>query len=418
MAGKREAPSSYRAPNGGRSNSDRSRSRRPYFEEDAPRSRRSYDDNERAGYSRSGNDGGRRPPEGRNSGRNRRRRRRMPLWQKIIIAVLAFFLILMLLAVALVWAKLNNIDRIGEESRIDVSDETFEIEDDGREDTLGDEDVTFTDGETIEHQDVINILLIGRDSRGTERGRSDSMIVVSLNRSTKQISMVSLMRDSYVQIPGYSNNKLNTAFNNGGYELLDETIEKNFGITIDYNVGVNFDGFEQVVDQLGGIEVELTQAECNYLMNDIYIDSGWLSPGVNLLDGETALCYARARYVSTGTESNDFGRTYRQRVVLTTVYREMMKKPLTEIWSILDSIMDCIETDMSNADIISIGTEFYNMGIGDLQNYRLPQDGEYSDEKINGMAVLVLDWEAARRHLQEWLYSETPVAAHGINAQN
>lgn len=408
MAGKREAPPSYRgAP-------DRSRSQRAYFEGDAPRSRRSYD--ERGYDSRRGADSGRRPPEDRN--RRRHRRRRMPIWQKIIITFLALVILLLILAVGLVWAKLGNIDRIGEESRIAISDESFETVDDGREDTLQDDQVNFTEGDTIAHQDVVNILLIGRDSRGTERGRSDSMIVVSLNRNTKQISMVSLMRDSYVQIPGYSNNKLNTAFNNGGYELLDETIEKNFGITIDYNVGVNFDGFEQVVDQLGGIEVELTQAECNYLMNDIYIDAGYLTPGVNLLDGETALCYARARYVSTGTEANDFGRTYRQRVVLTTVYKEMMKKSLTEIWAILDPIMDCIETDMTNAEIISIGTEFYNMGIDDLQNYRLPQDGEYTDEKINGMAVLVLDWEAARQHLQDWLYSETPAAAHGIDAHN
>jgi anionic cell wall polymer biosynthesis LytR-Cps2A-Psr (LCP) family protein len=136
------------------------------------------------------------------------------------------------------------------------------------------------------------------------------------------------------------------------------------------------------------------------------------------MTGEQALCYARTRYVGTGKESNDFGRTYRQRMVLTTVYQEMMKKPLTEIWTILDSIMDCIETDMTNTQIISIGTEFYNMGISNLQSYRLPQDNGYSDEKINGMAVLVVDWDTARQNLQDWLYSDTPVATHDITASN
>ena len=241
------------------------------------------------------------------------------------------------------------------------------------------------------------------------------MIVVSLNRNTKQISLVSLMRDCYVQIPGYKNNKLNSAYAFGGYELMDKTISENFGIEIDYNVGVNFDGFEKVVDQLGGIDITLTAGEAEYMALWGFPD---MEEGVNHMDGEQALCYARTRYVGTGKEANDFGRTYRQRVVMTTVYQEMMKKSLPEIWTILDSIMDCLETDMTNSEIISIGTEFYNMGIDDLQSYRLPQDGEYTDETINGMSVLVVDWDAAQQHLQDWLYSDTPVEEHGVDAAN
>ena len=190
---------------------------------------------------------------------------------------------------------------------------------------------------------------------------------------------------------------------------------QNFGIEIDYNVGVNFDGFEKVVDKLGGIDITLTAGEAEYMALWGFPD---MVEGVNHMDGEQALCYARTRYVGTGKEANDFGRTYRQRVVMTTVYQEMMKKSLPEIWSIMDSIMDCLETDMTNSEIISIGTEFYNMGIDDLQSYRLPQDGEYSDEKIDGMSVLVVDWDAAQQHLQDWLYSETPVEEHGVDAAN
>ena len=328
----------------------------------------------------------------------------MPTWKKTVITVLVFLLLMVCLLAGLLWFKLNGIDRIGDEHRIDASDEDFERDADTLLDTMKDSDMDFTTANVLKDQDVVNILLIGRDTRENERGRSDSMIVLSLNRGTKQISMVSLMRDSYVQIPGYSNNKLNSAFAFGGYELLDETIEKNYGIHIDYNVGVNFDGFERVIDQLGGIEVELTKAEAKYLMDDIYINAGKLKEGPNLLNGETALCYARARYVSTGTEANDFGRTARQRIVLTKVYEKMMKKSLPEIWKLLDSVMDCMETDMSNMDIVSLGTEFYNMGISNLQSYRLPMDGEFSDEKVNGMAVLALNWDKTRSHLQEWLY--------------
>lgn len=99
---------------------------------------------------------------------------------------------------------------------------------------------------------VVNVLLVGQDSRDGERSNSDTMIIFSINRNTNQISMVSLMRDIYVQIPGYENNKLNAAYLLGGFDLLDETISTNFGVVIDYNVEVDFEGFKDIVDTLGG----------------------------------------------------------------------------------------------------------------------------------------------------------------------
>lgn len=425
MAGKREAPQPSRGHRGDHryDGHSRSRAQNAYFEEDRPRSRRSSydeeyyrrDDRRRSPSSSSGHRPPHDPPRGGNE--RKRKKKRMPIWQKVIIIVLVVIILLMITAVAAVWMKLNGIDRIKIGEEVQTS-EDFEQDDPEAENTIDSDSITFSDQDKVHaDEDVINILLIGRDSRNadSERGRSDSMIVLSLNRKNQQISMVSLMRDCYVQIPGYSNNKLNSAFAFGGYELMDKTISQNFGIEIDYNVGVNFDGFEQVVDKLGGIDITLTANEAEYMALWGYPD---MVEGVNHMDGEQALCYARTRYVGTGKEANDFGRTYRQRVVMTTVYEEMMKKSLLEIWSILDSVMDCVETDMTNAEIISIGTEFYNMGIDNLQSYRLPQDGEYTDEKIDGMSVLVLDWDAAQQNLQEWLYSDTPAAEHGVDAAN
>lgn len=432
MAGKREAPQPSRHNSSRSSNQyrqqghSRSRAQDAYFEDDRPRSRRpryeddyDYEYDNRPRRSTSSSSGGRRPPSEPPRGGNgkKRKKKRMPVWQKVIIIVLVVIILLMITAVAAVWMKLNGINRIQIGNEVQTS-EDFEQDDPDAEDTISEDNITFAEQDKVHaDEDVINILLIGRDSTdgSTDRGRSDSMIVVSLNRNTKQISMVSLMRDCYVQIPGYKNNKLNSAFAFGGYELMDKTISQNFGIEIDYNVGVNFDGFEKVVDKLGGIDITLTAGEAEYMALWGFPD---MVEGVNHMDGEQALCYARTRYVGTGKEANDFGRTYRQRVVMTTVYQEMMKKSLPEIWSIMDSIMDCLETDMTNSEIISIGTEFYNMGIDDLQSYRLPQDGEYSDEKIDGMSVLVVDWDAAQQHLQDWLYSETPVEEHGVDAAN
>ncbi len=373
--------------------------------------------------SRSGRDGDprRRTSGAPGNGSNRprkKKKKRIPRWQKIVITILAVLIALLLAAIALVYGKLNRINRIQQVERISSSEQTFD-QDTDEADTITDETVDFGTAKVLEDQNVINILLVGRDARDlSERGRSDSMIVLSMNRNTQQISLVSLMRDSYVQIPGYKNNKMNSAFSYGGYELLDETISQNFGITIDYNVGVNFSGFEQVVDQLGGIDISLTEDEALYLMADEETQAEGLFEGVNHLDGKEALCYARARYVGTGKEANDFGRTYRQRMVMTTVYKEMMKKSLPEIWTILDSIMDCMETDMTNTEMISIGTEFYNMNISTMQAYRIPCDGEYTDQTINKMSVLVLDFDAARQNLQDWLYSDTPVEDHSIETAN
>ncbi len=443
MAGKREAGQPYRRGSGrGYAQDSRSRSgsRDAYSEEDRPRARRiRYEEDYEYGRPRtrqarrpeesSGHDrrrsappaqgGGNRrtpnaPPRGGAPGGKKRKKRRMPVWQKIIIIILALIILLMAAAVAVVKIYLGNIDRILIGSELQTS-EDFDQDNPDASDTISDDALSFSNTKVEADSNVINILLVGRDSRDSERGRSDTMIVVSLNRKTQQISLVSLMRDCYVQIPGYSNNKLNAAFSFGGYELLDETISENFGIEIDYNVGIDFEGFQEVVDQLGGIDITLTASEAEYMA--LWGFSNMVE-GVNHMTGEQALCYARTRYVSTGSETNDFGRTYRQRVVITTIYQELMKKSWTEILSILYSVMDCIETDMTDTQILSIASEFYSMGIDDLQNYRLPQDGEYTDETINGMSVLVLDWEAAQQHLVDWLYSETPVAEHGIDAEN
>ena len=144
-----------------------------------------------------------------------------------------------------------------------------------------------------------------------------------------------------------------------------------------------------------------------------------MEEGVNHMNGEEALAYARSRYVGTGKEANDFGRTYRQRVVVTQVFKELMSRPITQIMDILNSVMECVETDItSNADIMAYAGEVYNYGIDDLQAYRLPQDGEYQDETINKMAVLTVDWDKAQQHLKDWLYSDTPLEAHDVDAAN
>lgn len=324
---------------------------------------------------------------------------------KIILLPLLSYILSFCLGILICGMEiLNSIGTIEEETLVFAA-ESFDI-DTTEADTIQEEEIVFKTSTVVQPSEkVINILLVGKDVKDgdADRGRTDSMILLSLNRDTKQVSMISFMRDCYVQIPGYSNNKLNAAYNIGGYQLLDETLKLNFGIEIDYNVGVNFSSFTKIVDKLGGIDIELTKNEADYILKKTKKESG-LEEGVNHLTGKQALWYARTRYVSTGVESNDFGRTSRQRIVLQKIYQNTMKLPLNEIIDILYEVVGDIETDMSSAEMIALGTEVYGMNIDAIKSYRIPNGNEYTDEIINKMMVLVVDFDKAKQHINEWIY--------------
>lgn len=258
---------------------------------------------------------------------------------------------------------------------------------------------------------VVNILLVGQDARKEgQHERSDSMIILSINKNTEQMTMISVMRDLYVQIPGdYSDNRINAAYAFGGSELLDATLEENFGIIIDYNVEVNFNGFKDIVDKVGGIDVELTEAEVEYMNSAKFASTMHykkeqnFTVGVNHLDGTQALCYARIRRVG-----DDFARTQRQRTIIQTVYQKAKEQSWTKLLDIYDSVADDLTTDMDPIQLVSVAFSGYSMGLDSINSYRVPSDGSYRNEVINQMAVLVpTDWNATRAEINEYLYGTT-----------
>ena len=199
---------------------------------------------------------------------------------------------------------------------VSQQEETFES-DENADDTLSPEDVIWNGADTsvMQDKDIVNLLLIGQDRReGQDRQRADSMIMVTLNKKTKQISMTSFMRDLYVQIPGYSDNRINATYAFGGMDLLDSTLNTNFGVEIAGNVEVDFGEFQTLIDSIGGIDLELTQDEADYICGrkrDVtypqQLRTDWnLHEGVNHLTGEQALIHARNRSLG-----NDYARTDR-----------------------------------------------------------------------------------------------------------
>ncbi|MEE1035647.1 MAG: LCP family protein [Oscillospiraceae bacterium] len=246
---------------------------------------------------------------------------------------------------------------------------------------------------------LVNILLIGQDRRpGESRARSDTMILCTFNKHTKTLTMTSFLRDLYVEIPGYQDNRINAAYAAGGMSLLNETLKENFGIHIDGNIEVDFNQFAQIVDLLGGVTMELRQDEADVINRDA---PGTVSAGTQLLTGQQALAYARIRSLDA---DGDFSRTNRQRKVISALLDAYKNASLSTVLSLLDDILPMITTDMNDVKIIAYATELFPMLSGaDIVSQRIPADGSYSGKMINGMSVLVADMEASRHLLEDTL---------------
>ena len=227
----------------------------------------------------------------------------------------------------------------------------------------------------LQEKGIENILLIGSDSRGSDTGRSDAMMILSINHDTHKIHMVSLMRAMYVCIPTNQGNAwflLNSAYSWGGTDLLINTIQTNFRVHIDHYVTVDFNSFTQIIDLIGGVEITLTQGECNVMASEYFTLA---EPGTHLLTGAQALAYSRVRYTD-----NDFVRTSRQRTVMTKVIEKAKTMNVLQLANLANQIFPLVGTDMSNSEILS-----YVANMGTLLNYpvsqmMLPvenQDGEH-----------------------------------------
>ena len=262
------------------------------------------------------------------------------------------------------------------------------------------------DAPLIEDDDqIINILLIGQDRRdGEGRQRSDAMILCTLNLRTKSLTMTSFMRDMYVQIPGYGENRLNACYQIGGMRLLDQCLRSNFGIEVDGNIEVDFGGFVGVIDMIGGVDIELNADEAAYLNKrgnwGVSDTAGtWeLTEGMNHLSGDQALAYSRVRYVGNA----DFGRTERQRKVLNAVLEKCKDMNVAQLYTLARQVLPLMTTDMTNAQIVNYAMKVFPIvSKVEVSTFRVPADGAYYDAQIDGMSVLVPDLQKNRELLKE-----------------
>ena len=251
---------------------------------------------------------------------------------------------------------------------------------------------------------IENILVLGTDSRDVtrERGRSDAMIILSYNKTTGAIKMVSVLRDSLVPIERRGWNRINAAYSFDGVGLAVNTVNQLFDLDIQRFVVVDFNGVTDFIDRAGGITINLTQAEVDYLTN---YSGGKVkyNVGPNNFNGDRSLAYMRIRKIDS-----DFGRTARQRNVIETLAKKIItEKSITEIYDLANFAFGLVKTNISITELTSVITD---VATGALENglnmdsQHVPFAGAYSYKRYNGMAIISFNIDDAARRINEFIY--------------
>ncbi|MGM0897959.1 MAG: LCP family protein [Bacillota bacterium] len=241
-----------------------------------------------------------------------------------------------------------------------------------------------------------NILVLGVDSRGEEQSRTDTMMMVTHDRENNEVKITSFMRDIYADIPGYQSYKLNTAYYLGGVDLLASTLREMFGVEIHNYALVDFQSFETLVDIAapGGVEIDVEKA----MSEKIGVT---LSPGVQNLNGQELLGYARFRSDNEG----DFGRVRRQQQVLAALKEELISvSSIPKLPKLAGAAQGYVQTDMPLVDQIKLATQLGTGGSGEIERLTIPVEGGYNYANYpQAGSVLEIDLEQNRRALEEFL---------------
>lgn len=351
----------------------------------------------------------------------------IPFWMrnkkrnlKIFLGVLAALIVAVILVAVLYVNNLLNL--IGPENPDDpqngVEDQIYDEKDfaeiDGIQDAASLKELmkkwATNGGEKYSSRNVINVLLIGQDD-----GRSDSMILASVNKKTDQITLASFFRDSYTYINHNGEDrytKINAAYMWGGPELLIETLENNFKIEIDYYVTVNFENFSKAIDAIGGIYVDVQPYEAEYIRGTSRFTNFPMGENV-LLSGDEALVFSRIR---KSDADSDISRTRRQRQVITALIKQSKSASIGQLNNLANKILPYVNTNLSKSEILSIGTQAILQG---WMNYPInaitvPSEDYRQGSYIGGTSFIIIDYQAAAHELQMALYgnSNIPTGDH------
>jgi len=318
--------------------------------------------------------------------------------KKLIYSLLALLLIVVIIVIYYINAILNAANAVS-----DPDDSRFkEVE--------ANEPLPIWEG-----TDRVNILLLGGDARGLKENevpRSDSMIIASIDPVTKKATIFSVLRDTYAKIPDHGSNRINTALVLGGPSLAMSTISELTGLSIQYYVYTDFQGFISLIDTLGGIEFEV---EKRMYYVDTADDPRYnidLQPGLQLLDGSTALQYVRFRKDAL----SDFTRTERQRNFLSAIADKVKRtSSLIKLPILLNSVVPHVETNMDIDDMVKLGSLGFEIDTTQITSVQIPPLELLREDNIGGADVIsITDEQKLIEYVQEQL---NPVVAEPTTAE-
>lgn len=321
-----------------------------------------------------------------------------------VLIVLAVLIIAGIIAAAVYWNSMLNLLGDPKDTVPTLSQEEVDAlvgTTDPTETTVPEE----TWPQVVSDENITNIMLVGQNWREDEQNKlSDTMILCSINRKTKTMTMVSFLRDLYVPLPAYAGhgpgrNRINVCYAlgstwkrtaEGGMEMLALCIEHNFGVRVDHTIEVSFETFTRIIDGFGGVEIEVTEAEAKYMTEEVgYI--GDIEPGYQTLDGSEALAYARIRKID-----GDRQRAARQRAVITSLIEKCRYFSLKELYNAAEYILPFIITDMSNGEITNYVWELLPM-LKDikLNSLTIPADNETLPGSMWGKTIDLYGYQSS-----------------------
>lgn len=259
--------------------------------------------------------------------------------------------------------------------------------------------------------EVVNIALFGLDSRKPGYwSRSDSIMVVSIDKTYKKIKVTSFMRDIYLPIPGKSSDKINAAYAYGGPELAVKTLNTNFGLNIRDYVTVNFFGLEKLINKVGGLDINVKSYEIeniNKYIDEVNELSG--SPlgtyhlkkaGLQRLNGRQAVSYGRIRDVGHG----DYERTERQRRVINLLFQKIKSNGVVKLPGMVSTLLPFVQTSLSNSEIVELGSYALKFDVKKLEEFRVPIDGDFNTGRAEGSYVIELDMDKTLEKLHKFIF--------------
>lgn len=249
--------------------------------------------------------------------------------------------------------------------------------------------------------EIQNILVLGLDGQKGDTARSDSMMILSIDKRHSKLKVTSLLRDMYVRFEDPNmDNRLNAAYTLGGAPLAVKTVENNFGFRIDNYVTVDYGGFERMIDRIGGVTIDVTEPEAK-LINQYSGEaaSKRITAGSVLLTGKQALYYSRIRMLDS-----DFGRTERQRKVVISIVNKLKSSGTATALSVVQDIFPSVTTDMKKDALIGLVKDSFTFLKYPILQSRLPADNTYKCENVREMAVLVPDIKANKQAVMKFVY--------------